>query len=95
MSTTQHYALREVHKAPGQETHRTPTELIEHALYDKSYQRGRTYTPLGSSHTVAAFTAFLKDEHLLLLMEYKDGGCDLFMPVSEANDIEATIAAIP
>lgn len=82
-------------KTTWQERQLTAIQVIEQALYDKGYRRGQTYTPRGSLHPVAAFTAFIKAEHLLILMEHTDGGCELLRPVCETNDLAQTIAAIP
>jgi hypothetical protein len=95
MSNTQRYAPLDTLKASWQARQATPTEIICTALSDKGYRRGQTYTPRGSLHTVAAFTTYTKRFQFLVLMEYADGGCDVLRPLSEANDIQQTIAAIP
>ena len=66
----------EVFKEAGEERGLTPAQILGNALYDKGYRRGQTYTPRGSLQPVRAFTAYIKDTHLLVMMEYGDGGCD-------------------
>ena len=69
-------------------------QLIINALREKGY---RTLTEvLGWRHDpIARFTVYSDGVHVLILQVYKRGGCELYAPIVESNDIQATIDAIP
>jgi|GEM_PF-6480539 len=79
---------------------RTATDTVIDGLHAKGYRSLVRYPTdrRGFEHQTnptVAFTLYTNGSHVLVLQEYKDGGCELYRTVCEVLGVDNMINAIP
>lgn len=79
-------------------THRTATEQIHAGLTRKGYRYMAQYPTPEDSYMLEwrLYTDVLRPRYPALVMQvWRDGGCELYTPLTDHTGIAETIAAIP
>lgn len=67
---------------------------IRQALLDKGY-RLISYMDLKHPTHAGAFLLYVRGNHQILVEQYQDGGCEVWKTVTNSNNVQETIDAIP
>ena len=70
-----------------------PVHILHDSLEEKGYRRIARYS-VGKNSGTNAFALYSKSGKVVLMQEYTDNGCEIFVPVTDSNSIEDTIKAI-
>ena len=71
----------------------TATHQIAQALHERGYHRVGTQ-PCQDAHTLE-WRIYIKEKHLIIMQAWRDGGCELYAPLTNTSTIRETIDAIP
>jgi len=74
-------------------TEQTAVKQIQLALVSRGYRILAEY-PIHNPHT-RSFYLYSNGLNVFILQEYRDGGCELYTPVSDNLSVQATIDQIP
>jgi hypothetical protein len=73
----------------------TPADQVRQALREKGYRSLSVHFLNDKRSTINGFILYTNGKHVLVLQEYKDGGCELYRTVSDSLGIQDTIDKIP
>ena len=74
---------------------RTAIAQIRSALIDKGYRVLSILTPKEQDSYTREFICYAKGQTVLFVQIYRDGGCEVWKPLTDSIRIQDTIDALP